>query len=488
MHTTWYHVSQCEHSIHVSFVRAGLCSEHAGHKSLSFSEALMACAEKTHVTRLEIPPPLKTSSQFLAQIDDTRMSTAAAPAQTLAKLLGLDEATVTEQIFPYLSSHKSPKALRTYLQELIGTTPEALALTDDLVLAQFPHENAAAKKRESRKPVRLTPSTVKNTLAEAEEHAKPRILEPTPEMKALDTAFSMLSTEPSSPAAAAYAPKQRRVCLCQGRQHGLAQWAPLCMACGLVLCSALRPVPASPYSACPSCQASPIVPSHARTRILGEMVSLREQLAQEQAEEEARRQAERMALRRHGNVLEQAFPSLNGERASHPEPAQPKSKARTLHLDMKTHKVTVSKRTNPAASASNVKKGKENEIGTTSDMPTVAEDGSVLVHDLDDDMFRHRFVPSQPSKPLQAYSHWHDIPTVFTCTYIPASKREPALGAFESHELTEVPDLEALVQRKPPGSAADTRTRNRQNATAAAMSRSQGRKTGKPGRRKRPGS
>ena len=403
----------------------------------------------------------------------------ASPEHALGDMLGLDSTTVSEQIMPYLSSYKSPKALRTYLHELIGTSMQANAITDALVASRFP-QNTMPRKEDTKKPIRLTPASVKSALAEAEERAQTRALEPTPEIKALDTAFSMLSTEPSSPAASVYAPKKRYMCLCQGRAHALAEWVPLCFACGLILCSAIRPVPVSPYSACPSCQTSPIVSSKNRTRLLSDMVNLREELSQEQADQEAQRQAERNALRASGRTPEQAFPTLQGTPAP-PPTAQPKQRSRTLHLDMKTHKVTVSKsRSRPVVPT---KSKQDSDDG----VPTVAEDGSLLVHDVDDDMFRSRMSSTAPSV-LPAYQRWQDIPTSVTCVYVPASSRDARLEAFESHELTQVPDLDVLLQRRPPGSAASTQRRNRKNATDAAISRSQGRKTGKPGRRRRPGS
>ena len=188
----------------------------------------------------------------------------AAPEKDLGKFLGLDDATVSEQVLPIISSHKTPKALHAYLRDLIGSSPEAMSLTERFVHLHFPKEEESASRRDA-KPIRLTPTTLKSALAEADQRAKPRHLEPTPEMKALDAELTMLSTEPSSENAFSYAPTQRYMCLCQGQQHELAKWAPLCVACGLVLCNALRPVPIAPTSICPSCQTSPIVSTKDRT-------------------------------------------------------------------------------------------------------------------------------------------------------------------------------------------------------------------------------
>ena len=419
----------------------------------------------------------------------------AAPEKDLGKFLGLDDATVSEQVLPIISSHKTPKALHAYLRDLIGSSPEAMSLTERFVHLHFPKEEESASRRDA-KPIRLTPSTLKSALAEADQRAKPRHLEPTPEMKALDAELTMLSTEPSSENAFSYAPTQRYMCLCQGQQHELAKWAPLCVACGLVLCNALRPVPIAPTSICPSCQTSPIVSTKDRMRLLSEMAGLREHLAQEQAEQESRRHAEWTAQRLSGQLPEQAFPALNERPSSLARPTPTMQgkvpRSRTLHLDLKTHKVTVSKsRPKSSASASETSSthtSKRNE-GHSEDMPSTAEDGSPLIYNFDDDGFRFRFGNALSHQAIKSFGrHWSDVPaSSITCTYMPSNTRDMPLPTFETEELTEVPELDSLLQRRPPGSASDSRHRNRQSATAEALSRSQGRKTGKPGRRRRPG-
>ncbi|WFD20356.1 hypothetical protein MCAP1_002600 [Malassezia caprae] len=406
----------------------------------------------------------------------------ASPEQALGALLGLDEVTVHDQIVPYLRTHKTPKALRMYMQDLVGTSPEAKALADQWVALRFPaHE--APRSRDT-KSVRLTPATVTAALAESEERAQPRALEPTADMKALDAAFAMLSTEPRSAAAASYKPTRRRMCLCQGQRHGLAKWAPICVACGLILCAALRPVPVSPWSVCPSCQQSPIVPAQTRTQMLGDMVDLRERLEREQHEEAAQRHAEWMAQRASG-LPQQAFPSLHGAPAPAPAPAP--ARARVLRLDMKTHKVTMdrakpSKAPGPSASASS-------DAGAQSGWATTAEDGSPLVHDWNDDLFRQAFGRDVASPKLG--TQWADVPceAPLRAVYVPKERREPLRQAIESESLTEVSDLADLVRRKPPGSHTAPARRSDRSQAAAAIARSQGRKSGKAGpRRKNAGS
>lgn len=409
----------------------------------------------------------------------------ASPEQALAAHLGLDEATVHGQIVPYLRSHKTPKALRMYMQDLIGTSPEAKALADQWVALRFPAQETPRSR--DTKAVRLTPATVTAALAESEERAQTPTLEPTADMKALDAAFAMLSTEPRSAAAASYKPTRRCVCLCQGQQHGLAKWAPICVACGLILCAALRPVPVSPWSVCPSCQQSPVVPAHTRTQMLGDMVNMRERLEREQYEVAAQRHAEWMAQRASGQLPQQAFPSLHGAPAPAPASAPP-ARARVLHLDMKTHKVTMA-RAKPSKAAGATAKA-PSDTGAQSGWATTAEDGSPLVHDWDDDLFRHAF--GRDVAPPKLGTQWADVPcgAPLRVVYVPKERREPLRQAIESESLTEVPDLADLVRRKPPGSQTSHARRNdRSQGAAAAVARSQGRKSGKAGlRRKNAGS
>lgn len=403
------------------------------------------------------------------------------------KDLPKDETTVTEQILPYLSTHTTPKALRMYLQDLIGTSSEAKALADQVVAQRFPTHAEPTRKRDT-KPIRLTPGTVVAALAESEERAMPRTLEPTPEMKALDLAFAMVSTEPSSSAAQAYAPTIRCICLCQGRRHPLAAWVPQCTSCGLLLCEALRPVVVSPFSVCPSCQKSPIVTSSARARLLSSMVERRERLAREQWDHEAKRHAEWQLQRTSGRVPDQPFPTLHGTPT--PTPSKPPTQRnRVLRLDTKTHKVTIAP-SKPAAKAG--KKGATAPGGASKDTEeewrTTAEDGSMLVHDYDDDQFRERYAPEASiSSASPTKASWAGLSSqlLWTPTYVPATQRDAAMAPLVSDILTEVPDMDLLLQRKPPGSTStDTRRQNRSKASASAIARSQGRKSGKAGKKR----
>ncbi|WFD01673.1 hypothetical protein MOBT1_000349 [Malassezia obtusa] len=419
--------------------------------------------------------------------------------EELGALLGLDHETVKEQVVPYLATHSTPKALRLYLQDLIGTSAAAKALTEKYVADRFPShpapsasssgaENARpsappqrpettpaeSTRKAPAKPVRLTPNNVAAALA-ASETAAPRALPPTQEMLALDKAFSMLSVEPSSAEAAVYAPPTRRLCLCQGARHALAEYVPMCISCGLILCDALRPIPISPHSACPSCGASPIAPSHTRSQLLAQLVEKREQLEKEQQEKEAERKAE-LARNRHADT---PFPTLSGTN-THAPPAASK-RSRVLHLDMKTHKVTVSRTKEKAAKAN---KEKPEALPTPeSSVQTTAEDGSALVHDPQDDGFRERYMSSCSISDRHATQSWAALlPTVFH--YVPPEKRPEPLEPVCSEVYTEVPDLATLIQSKPPGSSADVQRRNKKAVVASGVARAQGRKTGKASKKR----
>lgn len=310
----------------------------------------------------------------------------------------------------------------------------------------------------------------------ATETAAPRALPPTQEMKELDTAFSMLSVEPSSSDAAAFAPQIRRLCLCQGAKHPLAEHMPLCMACGLILCAALRPVPVSPYSACPSCNAQPIVPPHTRTQLLSQLVEKRERLAQEQQEQEAERKAE-LARNRYA---ETPFPTLQGTPATAEPAAAAAKRNRVLHLDMKTHKVTVTRRKEkPAAAAPK----KAPAPSTSTEMATTAEDGSPLVHDYEDIGFR-QLHPETGALYERAAQQHRAMSTLPPMSYVPVEKRGAPLEPVCSEVDTEVPDLDLLIQARPPGSSADVQRRNKNAAISAGVARAQGRKTGKPSKKR----
>ena len=69
-------------------------------------------------------------------------------------------------------------------------------------------------------------------------------------------------------------------------------------------------------------------------------------------------------------------------------------------------------------------------------------------------------------------------------SYVPVEKRGAPLEPVCSEVDTEVPDLDLLIQARPPGSSADVQRRNKNAAISAGVARAQGRKTGKPSKKR----
>ena len=222
------------------------------------------------------------------------------------------------------------------------------------------------------------------------------------------------------------------------------------------------------------------MPPAARTRLLAELTETRERLtAEQEAAYEQERMERRLAAERGGSAL---FPALGqSAQSSTSAPAREEPKARVLRLDMKSHKVTAPKTNTSAPTPPKAATG----AGGPAELLTSAEDPSSLVQDYDDDGFRERHtddaIPSR-SAPLP-WSALHD-PAGEKPEYIPADARPEAVQPAVSEVITEVPELELLLQARPPGSDADSQRRQRNHAIAAGTARSQARKTGKPGKRR----
>lgn len=261
---------------------------------------------------------------------------------------------------------------------------------------------------------------------------KPRaekVLPPTPEMRILDAAMATLSL--ISPADSTL-----RKCFCEGaclltaREHPAAPYHPLCHACGLILCTALRPEPIAPGAQCPSCEALLMRPD-ARAQLHAALAAERARLAAEQLDHRDTQAA----------IAAPVTPVA-------PAAAAPAPARRTLRIDGKTHKVTAS-----------VRKTEKGRV----DAPTILDDDAQDVGD--DDAARTDAIRVLPVFP-----------------YIEPQFRPSFMMAVESETNTEIPDLELILQSKPVGSSADTQLRQRQRAAASATARSRGRKSGKSGR------
>ncbi|RXW12993.1 hypothetical protein EST38_g12860 [Candolleomyces aberdarensis] len=93
-------------------------------------------------------------------------------------------------------------------------------------------------------------------------------------------------------------PDPKAGCFCQSRTHPLSTYTPLCLACGLVLCSINQP-----HFACPHCL-GPLVPSNARRSELLEIIE------GELAEKERKEEAERVRQEEEKKAAAGAFPTL----------------------------------------------------------------------------------------------------------------------------------------------------------------------------------
>ncbi|CAE6516174.1 unnamed protein product [Rhizoctonia solani] len=147
-----------------------------------------------------------------------------------------------------------------------------------------------------------TPSQPKRPKAQVSPAGFPK----SPEVKKLERLIDEVSTGVVDSRVA-----NRSGCFCLARTHALSRYVPICVHCGIILCSLHNPA-----LSCPSCS-SPLLPPAARNALL---LQLQEELAL-QLQREDERLAEEMRIAKDRELHKSGggnFPTLTGQ----PEPKQ----------------------------------------------------------------------------------------------------------------------------------------------------------------------
>lgn len=116
-------------------------------------------------------------------------------------------------------------------------------------------------------------------------------------------------------------------CFCQARTHPLSKYTPLCLQCGLVLCTLH-----APYYPCPHCASQLTTPTAREALIQRITAEIAEVIAREHEQRERERQAVQQAAG--------AFPSL-GSSTGRPQASIPTQPRKVLSLNAQTRKVMV---------------------------------------------------------------------------------------------------------------------------------------------------
>ncbi|KAF8600469.1 hypothetical protein BDV93DRAFT_559282 [Ceratobasidium sp. AG-I] len=188
----------------------------------------------------------------------------------------------------------------------------ASSLTSDLLAPRRPSPQPPQKKPKESKP---------QSSAAASELLKSH------EVKRLEKLIDEVSTGVVDSRSA-----NRPGCFCMAKSHPLSTYVPLCIHCGIILCSLHNP--ALP---CPSCS-SPLLPPATRNALL---TQLQEELAV-QLSKEAEKRAEEMRKIREAELARSGgghFPTLNGQPDNKPVQAAPR---KVLSLNSTTKKATLS--------------------------------------------------------------------------------------------------------------------------------------------------
>ncbi|GAB00062.1 uncharacterized protein L969DRAFT_20307 [Mixia osmundae IAM 14324] len=259
-------------------------------------------------------------------------------AGELSVLTGLDQATVRSQLVPYISTIGTRGELLDYLDGLLGPgqqqrelavrlaavrfstaslntapssgTPSGLIWDDDENVDRHGRGNLRFVPRQSGAAPRPAAGSSQTQARKAprRDRARPSdaraedgLSEPAKlELAKLRRELSIVSGTSAS--------HTGRRCFCQGRQHALSPYVPICPGCALIVCHAN-----SPLASCPSCQygqlASLDVLEASKASLALQVSGLLESERLKRAQEEQQRLAEAAVIR---------FPGLDSITTSTP--------------------------------------------------------------------------------------------------------------------------------------------------------------------------
>jgi hypothetical protein len=117
--------------------------------------------------------------------------------------------------------------------------------------------------------------------------------------------------------------RKNRTCYCQGRVHPLFKRRPICLSCGLLLCSMNTPTPFSPDAGCPSCSTI-LLPPAERSGLLSSLITQRDEAEQRALArvEHVRAERERAKEEKRAVASQELFPELSGGDAAARERAR----------------------------------------------------------------------------------------------------------------------------------------------------------------------
>ncbi|GAA6024377.1 hypothetical protein JCM11491_001111 [Sporobolomyces phaffii] len=248
-------------------------------------------------------------------------------ASQLAPLIGLDEQTTREQVVPHLESIKDERLARDYLVSLLAPGDASRKFIDAYLLRV---RGGSTTRRPSPPPPRIPTlsssssshtTTTKNSRPQhrpgGNDHSTPPVPVPVAEMSP-DAKDELARIEralegfgrgrrrrrqqsrrpPTAFPSAAGGGGGRdplvgtKACFCSARQHAVSTYAPVCPACGLVLCVVNRVV-----DPCPSCTHAPLVAPSDVDRHVAELEHRRDRVVERETTR-ARERAHALELER----------------------------------------------------------------------------------------------------------------------------------------------------------------------------------------------